>query len=173
MLTVADVKAHSRIDTDSEDAYIQTLLDAAYKYAENYTGRIILPVTETYNLDDFEPVITLPKAPVSSVISVEYYDTDDVLQSFTEYYLDLREVEATIQPVTDVDWPDTNQEPENVVITYGVGYSAIPADIDQAVKLIFGTMYEQRENHIVGVPINKVTLRAEDQLLNAYRIHAV
>ncbi|MCP3848968.1 MAG: phage gp6-like head-tail connector protein, partial [Gammaproteobacteria bacterium] len=65
-----------------------------------------------------------------------------------------------------------NQNYENVVITYQSGYTAIPEAINQAVLLLVGSMYDQRENHITAVSINTIPVSAE-YLLNPYKVHAL
>jgi len=171
MLTYSDLKTHLRIDHDEDDDYLTLLIAAAYEFVENYTSRVILPISETDELDCFPAQITLEKVTVNSVTSITYYDTDGNQQTLSsdDYYVNLRNTWATIELATDAEWPDTNEEPENIVVTYSVGYSSIPDSIEHAVKLIAGSLYEQRENHIVGTIISKVPVSAE-YLLDNYTV---
>jgi uncharacterized phiE125 gp8 family phage protein len=170
-ITTAEAKAHLRIDHDDEDSYISTLIDAAYDFAENYTGRKIRDQEVSESLDDFKEEIELKYNPVQSITSITYYDSNDTQQSQTDYFLDTKELRAILKPDYDDSWPSTNCDYENVVITYQVGYSTIPDAVNQAVLLIIGSLYDQRENHI-GTTINKIPVSAE-YLLSPYRIVSV
>lgn len=172
MLTLTEVKAHLRVDHDHEDTLINSLIEPSYQFAEEYTGRSVLPVQKVLNLDNFQSLIELPVIPVVSIENITYNDTDGALQTLTEYYLDLREQRATLQAAQNESFPGTDETFENVTITYSVGYSVIPSVINQAVLLIIGSLYEQRENHIIGVPISKVPVAAE-YLLATHRVVTV
>lgn len=172
MLTLTEVKAHLRVDIDNDDSLITTLIDAGYSFAENYTNRIILEVTKELKIDCFQTEIQLPYLPVISITSIAYKDSDDANQAFTDYYLDLRGLFATVKSSQGFSFPSTNTDYENVVITYVVGYESIPEQINQAILLVIGAMYEQRENQIVGVSIDTIPVSAE-YLLNPYRVISV
>lgn len=172
MLTTAEVKKHLIVEFDDDDTYIDTLRDAAYSFAEKYTGITIVDDEKVDYLQDFKDPITLKHTNVQSITSITYYDLNDAQQSQTDYYLDNRNPVNTLSPLYEGVWPDTNQDYENVVITYQAGYTTIPDLINQAVLLIIGSLYEQRENHIIGVSINKIPVSAE-YLLNQYRIVSV
>lgn len=171
-LTTAQVKEHLRIEHDDEDTYIDNLRDAAYTWAEQYCGIAILDAEKVDYLDDFEDEIYLNYNPVQSITSIKYDDADGVQQTQSDYYLDDRAQEAYIKPIYNGTWPLTNNDYENVIITYQAGYATIPDQINQAVLLIVGSLYEQRENHITGTTIQKVPVAAE-YLLAPYRIPAV
>ena len=169
MPTLAEAKAHIRIDHDYEDSYISTLIAVAYSHVQNYTNRAIIQSIEILKLDTFQDKITIPETPVISLSSIAYNDEDGVLQAFTDYYLNNRCLYATIEAADGFSFPTTDGTPENVVITYETGYTVIPTPIEQACLLIIGSLYEQRENHIIGVQINEIPVSAE-YLLNAYRV---
>lgn len=172
MLTTAEVKAHLRIEHDDEDTFIDTLTQAAYVFAENYTGLKILNGSVVEKFDNFTSEIELKYNPVNSITTITYYDTDDTQQSQTDYFLDTKKQKAILKPVYGEAWPATNCNYENIEITYDAGYATISDDINQAVLLIIGSLYEQRENHISGVSIDSVPVSSE-YLLSPYRIVSV
>lgn len=174
MLTLNEVKNHLRVELDflDDDALITTLISAGYEFASDYTNRVIIEVTKELRLDDFQEEIQLPYLPVIGITSIEYKDSDDVDQAFNDYYLDLRDLFATVKAKKGFSFPATNGDYENVVITYTVGYTTIPDKINQAILLIIGSMYTQRENQIIGVSIDTVPVSAE-YLLNSYRVVSV
>lgn len=169
MLTTTAVKAHLRVEHDEDDTLIDNLTTAAYSYAERYTNTIILDTQKIDYLDDFADEITLKNTPVQSITTVTYYDTDDVQQSQSDYYLDTRKAETILKPLNNEVFPSTNGDYANVVITYQAGYSTIPKQIDQAVLLLIGSLYEQRENHVAGITMTKSVVSAE-YLLDPYRV---
>lgn len=169
MLTLAEVKEHLRVEHDDEDALIGNLLTAGYTFAENYTNTAILDAEYIDKLDDFQKEIMFKHENIQSITSITYYDADDVQQTQTDYFLDTRKQQTVLTAIYDEEWPDTNNNYENVVITYQAGYATIPDQINQAVLLVVGSLYEQRENHIVGMPISSVPVSAE-YLLNPYRL---
>lgn len=172
MITLEQAKLHLRVEIDHDDSLIATLIEAAYQVAENYTNRVIIPSVKTLKLEFFPDVIYLPFLPVVSIDSIEYSDAAGITQPFTDYYLNLRDEVANITPQKDATFPGTNEDYENLVVTYNAGYIVIPKQINQAVLLIIGSMYIQRENHITATSINEIPLSAE-YLLNAYRVVSI
>lgn len=171
-LSTAEVKAHLRVEHDDEDTYIDTLRDAAYSFAEKYTGTAILDAEKIDYLDCFSDEIVLNYSPVQSITSIAYNDEDGNAQSQTSYYLDDRNQKVVLKPVYLDTFPSTDNTYENVVITYQAGYATIPDQINQAVLLVIGSLYEQRENHISGISAFDVPVSAE-YLLTPYRIVTV
>jgi uncharacterized phiE125 gp8 family phage protein len=89
--------------------------------------------------------ILLPKAPTQSVTSVQYYDTDDTLQTLpTSGYA----VDTTRQPARIVleDYPSlsTDKYPR-VQITYVSGYTTVPTQLCHAILLLAADFYRCRE----------------------------
>ena len=178
-LSLAEAKAHLRIPTgDTEDdAYIASLISAAREYAEGYTKRAISTQTCVYTLDSFPSVIDLPRCPVQSVTSIEYVDTDGDTQAVASYQSDLiGTATARLKPAYNASWPDTRAVTNAVTITYEAGYGAtgdspdtVPTSIKQALLLIIGSLYENRENEITGTIVSDVPFNAQC-LLDLYRL---
>lgn len=77
-VTVAEVKTSARLDSDMTDldAHIGTLIAAARGEAEQETSREL--VSQTWRLEYTDwPRETLPLSPVTSLVSVEYFDGSD------------------------------------------------------------------------------------------------
>lgn len=171
MLTLEQVKTHLRIEIADDDDYITSLISVGYAYAENYINQNIIESEEVLTLDCFPDEIILPVSPVLSVTSIFYSDTESNSTELTDYTLDLRKSKARIIPNEDEDFPESNGNIENIVITYRAGFASISAVINHAVLLIIGALYEQREDSVVGigVSISKIPLSSEC-LLNPYRV---
>jgi len=158
-LTVAEAKAHLRVDISDDDTLIGDYISAARQYAEGVTRRAFVEQTWDFTLDRF-PVgaIRLPIQPVSSVTYVQYVDTAGATQTFTEgtspdvtkYDVFTDGPRATIVPKYNLTWPDTRDHPGVVTVRFVAGYATFPEDLKQALKLLVGHQYENREAVIFG-----------------------
>ena len=172
MLSLSEVKEHLRVEVTDDDTLIGNLLTAAYSFVEKYCDSTILDTEKVDYLDCFQSEIILKNSPAQSITSIAYNDEDSAAQSQTDYYLDTREQRAVLKPEYNDSWPSTDNTYGNVVITYQAGYASTPEQVNQAVLMIIGSLYEQRENHIIGVSIDKVPMSVE-LLLEPYRIVTV
>src|SRR5688572_769919 len=75
-VTLAEAKAHLRIDGADEDAVLNGILDAATEWVEDQTRQQLRPATLEYVLDQFPAgrEIRLPKPPLRSVDAIRYFD---------------------------------------------------------------------------------------------------
>lgn len=155
-VTLAEAKLHLKVDGTDEDTLVQAYIAAATDYVEQITGRSIMPQTWRLTQDAFEDSFPLPKGPVQSVQSVQYYDENDTLQTVpaSTYTVDLESDPQWIVRNTEADWPVTAQGVNVVRVTYVAG-STVPAAIKQAVLLLVGDYYRNRENTTIGVGITQ------------------
>jgi uncharacterized phiE125 gp8 family phage protein len=164
-VSTADMKAHLRVTGSAEDALIAAYSGAATVAVERWTQRLLTvrqAVMRLTDLPDSHCPIELPGGAVSSVTSVV---ADGVTISGGTVIGD-----SPALLIPDSDWPTVIGEGYPVVITYQVGYSAIPMDLIHAVKLIAAEMYEQRSNSVMGT-VSRVIVSAE-YLMTPYRIWA-
>jgi uncharacterized phiE125 gp8 family phage protein len=151
-IVLADAKVHLRVDGTDEDTLIDILITAAREMVEKRTNRSLITQTRTVKMDYFpiSDTILLPHGPVQSVTHVKYYDEDEVLQTFADtlYWVDVDSDIARIV-VKDDGWPETEDMPNAVEIEYEAGYgdagSDVPKPLIQAMYLILGHLYENRE----------------------------
>lgn len=150
-VTLAEVKLHLRVDGVDEDALITALITAAREQAESITRRALNTQTWRLTLDRFPAIIELPRPHLQSVDSVQYVDTDGVLQTLAAdaYQVAGTSEPARILPAYGQSWPATRSQPEAVSITYTAGFGAagadVPASIRQWILLYIGALYENRE----------------------------
>ena len=64
-VSVADAKAHLRIDHNSDDSYVAALVSAAREYCEVYMDETLVDTQYVMRLDAFPAVIELPRPPMS------------------------------------------------------------------------------------------------------------
>lgn len=73
-VTVAEVKLALRLDGSDLDTDIAMLIQSARELAEHETGVVLLPQTLKLELTSWPAALTLIRAPVRGVASVEYWD---------------------------------------------------------------------------------------------------
>lgn len=128
-VSLVAAKTHLRVDIDDEDAYIETLITVASNWAEETTSRSLTTQTWTLYLDDWpqHDYIRLPRPPLQSVTSVEYYDTDGNSSTFSTDYYDV----------------DTDSDPGRVVLKYGETWPSTTLQPMNPVKIIYVAGYEE------------------------------
>lgn len=172
-LSLADAKAHLRVDHSDEDTLINALIAAAREDAEDFRNQSFITQTWKLTLDVWptEPdVIELPRGPVS-VTSVKYTDEDGNTSTFasSNYVEDLESEPARLALKRSASWPsDTLQVVNGIEVTYVAGYgddaSDVPAAVVEALKLMIGHYYENREATITGTIISRIPLGAQHLL---------
>ena len=176
-VSAADFRAWARVSDTSEDTLIDALIKTARYWTEKFTRRALITQTWKLYLDSFPSCgeITLFYPKIQSVTSIEYYDTDGALQTFSsgDYQLDIISEPGRIVLAPDAVFPSTETGKINaVIVTYVAGYgaaSAIPETIKTAMKQLVAHMFEHRESHSDGFEVKEVPMTCE-YLLWPYRI---
>ena len=83
ILTLSEVKAHIKVDTSDDDTLITNLLIACTNSAQEYTNRFFIATTIKMIADTWKETETLLKSKVTSIVSIQYYDVDDSLQTLS------------------------------------------------------------------------------------------
>lgn len=173
-VTLAEAKAHLRVEDEQDNAYIELLIKSAREHCETVTRRAFITQTLRLDLDRFPEEIRLPRPPLSSVSSVSYVDVDGATQTFTDYTVDDYDP-ARLVPAYGYSWPSTRDVNKAVSVTYVAGYgaagSSVPAPIRQAMLILIAHAFEYREPVIVGQTIAEVPMSV-DMLLNPYRLRS-
>lgn len=170
-VTLADVKLHLRTitgDTTEDAAIITPLITAAREYCENYTGRALAAQTIEAYPEAFESVIRLPCPPIVSVASVKYTDDTGIetTMSNSDYTVDT--VGGSIVFKTIPSFTPAAANP--IKITYSAGYTTLPKTIRQAMLLLIGHWYSNREAVVVGPYESTEIDLAVKHLLNQYKV---
>jgi uncharacterized phiE125 gp8 family phage protein len=161
-LSLAEAKSHLRVDISDDDTLIGEYIESARVFAEGVTRRAFVAQTWDFTLDRFPlGAIKLPVQPVTSVSYVQYVDTAGSTQTFTEgtspdvakYDVFTDGPRSTIVPKYNQVWPDTRDHPNVVTVRFVAGYTAFPADLKQALRLLVGHQYENREAVIIGFTV--------------------
>ena len=151
-LDVSEAKLYARISQADEDVLVEDLIRAARELVE---GRGIAIHTQTweYALDRFPVCFRLPIAPLQSVTSITYTDSDGVatVLAADQYTVDTRSRPARIVPAYGVSWPATRTVPNAVVVKFVAGFDpANPEQIRsyervrQYMRFMVARMYERQ-----------------------------
>lgn len=171
-VSLSEAKSHLRVDVDADDTYIGTLIVAARQFAEAYTHRQLVTAVWQFTYDRF-PVgirpLPLPLAPLASVDEITYVDEagDDQTYDAADYDVWTALEPGIVQPAFDTYWPTARRQPASVTIEATLGYgnaAAVPQAIKQAMLLMIGHWYENREEVAVGTIATQVPLAAQHLL---------
>ena len=175
-ITLDQAKGHIRVELEehADDDLIRVQVKAATLAAETFTMRQFMTATYELLLDKFPTVIDVPRPPLRTVNSIKYIDTDGNKQTLdtSVYTVDTVSMVGRIVLAYEQSWPQTRVQIQAVTVNYDAGYGTradIPPDIIAAIKLYLGHLYENREDVVVGVAVNKLP-KASESLLYPYRI---
>lgn len=176
-VSLADVKAHLRVDADdtASDAYISALIGVATGMVESATQRRLVTQTLEWVLQSWRPRLVLPVAPVQSVTSITYIDTTNTPQT-----LDMDSAVTVLTMANKVIVPSYGRiwpllywvAAEPIVVRFVAGYAdaadndapgpgaagdeendpaaTVPVELCHMIKLQVAFMYENREPAVLG-----------------------
>lgn len=173
-ITATEAKLHCRVDHSTEDALFTRLIETARIQCENISGRAFITRTYTATLDYWPHwKFELPYPPLAGITSIKYYDdagSAAATYSSANYYVDTNSEPGRVALINDAEWPDiTLREINGVEIIYTAGYGVaadVPDQYKQAMLLMIGHLYENRESIVVQQGVSQVNLeRALHDLL--------
>jgi len=165
--------------TGSDDDLLNALITTARQHVENVTNRALITQTWELWLDRFpvnEIEIPLPPILTGGISSIKYYDTSNTEATVTasDYFLDFKSEPGRVVLAYGCSWPSTTLRSVNgVCVTFTCGYgaaTAVPKAIKQAMLLLIGHLYENREAVQTTGAMPKELQLAFDALLAPYRI---
>lgn len=178
LLSLADAKAHLRVDHSDDDAVISGLIEAATAHLDGYGGTLGLALlTQTWAVEfpTFRNRLDIPLGPVQSA-TIQYYDSTNVLQTLAAtVYAVLTDGRGPYVGLKyNQQWPQTYTRDDAVKITFVAGYGASPKDVPAAIRaamlLMIGTWYENRAAVNVGNITSELPLAASALLAPFRRV---
>jgi uncharacterized phiE125 gp8 family phage protein len=175
-VTLAEARLWCRVDDDNtaEDAMLLLLIAAMRSYAENITGRVFAGRELELRLPCFpQRVIELPYPPLRAVSRIQYLDTGGVWQELSgspsTFQVDEYHEPGRVWPLWSECWPATRAELDAVRIAFTCGYagpSQVPAALRVWMQARIATLYENREQLVVGSTVNALPHNFADGLLD-------
>ena len=178
-VSVEEAKAHLRVSTAADDALIGSLIAAAREHVEARCRRALVTQVWDLYLDAFPAgeEIELAMPPLRAVESVTFFRDDGTsgVMSSLEYVVDAVGEPGAVVLAKGAGWPSAELRPRNGVrVRFEAGYGGaedVPRAIRQAVLLIVGALYENREQVIVAQGVNLALLPfGIEALLAPYRV---
>jgi uncharacterized phiE125 gp8 family phage protein len=172
-VTLAEAKAHLKVDTTDDDVLIGTLISAARAKAEWNTGRALITQGWTFALDAWpeDGVFEIPLPPLQSVMSVTAYALDDTATVLdpTTYQVDTVSSPARLALKANASPPVNLRALNAVEIMFTAGYgdaeNDVPPLIREAILEIVADMYVNRGD-VGEIPLAAMALLAPYRVLN-------
>jgi uncharacterized phiE125 gp8 family phage protein len=141
-VSVDALKRHLNIDYARDDDYLTLCINTADEWIERETDRAFVEQVWVMTQAEFCTRIYIPKPPLVTLDSIQYYDSDNALQTVSgdDYYTVLSDNEQSYVETVDA-WPSTYVRPDSVQITFTCGSTDYQV-YAHAVKLIAGAFYD-------------------------------
>lgn len=165
-VSLDEAKAHLRVDITADDTLIGAMLTAARQYVEMTARRALVTQTLDLYLAAFPSgdTITLPRPPLVSITSLTYVveaGTTSTLAT-TVYGAETNTEPGFVYLKPSQTWPsDSLYEGLPVCVRYVAGYGdppSVPEYYKQAIKLLIGHWYENREGYVIGQGFTPTTV---------------
>jgi len=179
-VTLAEAKLHCRVDGSTEDSLLTALITAGREYCEALTGCTLISTSWRLELSRFPDAggdIIIPRSAVAAISSMTYIADDAstvTMTSGTDFRLVTGLAVARIRkPVATATeaWPITLPIEDAVRVTFTAG-TTVPTAAKQAILLLVGHWYANREAEVVGSSTNSLNLTVR-ALLDAVRVGEV
>lgn len=153
-VTLAEAKAHLRIDSDDDDVLVTRLIAVATAYTDVKGALGQAMITQKWAQwfgSNPEQTVALILGPLQVVNAVKYYDQDGVLQDddINNYQVFGTEYASYIGPKDGFSWPNAQDRSDAIKIEYTIGFgdaaTDVPDTIRHALFLLIGHWYENRE----------------------------
>lgn len=174
VVTWEEAQVHLRVDGE-EQAYVESLVAAATGWLDGPSGWL----GRCIGLQTLELVASafgadrLPFPPLVEVTGISYLDTDGAQHEMSSGdWVQL--LNGSIVPPMGQNWLAVGSSPEAVRVVFQAGYpdGQVPAAIKQAILLIVGHWYRNRETVITGTIVAEMPFAAQ-ALLSTYRVWSV
>lgn len=169
-ITLAEAKAHLRVDGTDEDTLIGSYITAARLKCEEISRRAFVTQTLAMVMDCWPEtnIIELVRPPLISLTSVIYKDSAGAPTTWpsSNYVIDTVSIPGRLALASNAMWPGVTLYPiGGLKVTYQAGYglsAAVPELYKQAVKLLTAYYYENREQ-LDDIPRGIINLLRADR----------
>ena len=147
-VSLAEAKAHLRVNHNDDDVYISTLIKMARETIEAQTGLGLISQGWSVFLDDWpeQGAIELPLAPVLDVADIRVHGDDDSFAIIdpAHYYEDKVSRPARIILRGSRNWAAPGRVANGIEILLTIGFTSVPEPLREAVLQLLGHWYQTR-----------------------------
>ena len=154
-VSLGEAKVQARVDTEADDAYIQSLIAVARQYVEDILDITLLTTVWEVSYDLF-PVwtIVLPRPMLQSAnITVTYRLGDGATSTKSsaagDFQVDTRTVPGRIYPNWSDTWPGVRGDENSVVVNFTAGFgddgSSVPPIYKHLIMMLVAHWYDSRQ----------------------------
>lgn len=159
-VTLAEVKAHLRVDNSESDAEIASMVQAAREWAESYLDRTLVATQWVMRLDKFPDDgtqdVPLPRPPMvvsgtatAVALTFTFETGETATYSTASYRVDRNATPGAVKTLYGQTWPPHLWDDNSISVTWWAGYGAtgasVPATIRHAILMLVGHWYESRQ----------------------------
>jgi len=148
-VSLEEVKAFNRIDSNDEDTLIQSFIEGSRQKLEDYLGKALIKQLITVTFDEWvTDVIELPRPPLLSVVSIVTIDEDSVetIYASSNYFVVPESSSVVIKQGST--WPVADRSYSGYRIYFYAGYGetakSVPAKLRLAIMEWSALWYESR-----------------------------
>ena len=171
-VSVEDVAAHCRITSHDDDEELAGLITVARTHLEDICWSAFITQTWDYYWNAFDAQLWLPRPPFQSIVKFQYMNAAGTLTNVSSnVYETSAENGISYARLKYLQtWPTPRGYCDDVYVQVKCGYgdaeTNVPMPIRQAIKLLVGHWYSNRE------PIGQIGTQIEmtvDSLIAPYR----
>lgn len=154
-VTLAEAKAHIRVDTSTDDTLIAGYITTAREWTEDYLDRALVTQRLVMRLDTFPAEIELPRPPMvasgtATAVIITFVTGEaggTATLSDSSYRVDRDSTPGIIRNLYGGTWPSHLIDKNSVSVTWFAGYGAaadVPQRVKSAILMAVHELYEKR-----------------------------
>ncbi|MEZ5853954.1 MAG: head-tail connector protein [Hyphomicrobiaceae bacterium] len=175
-VSLAEAKAHLRVDSSVEDALIQSLVVTSRLHIEAALGLALITQAWSYFLDRWPKNgrVLLPLSPVAAITGIRVWSVDGTsqLMDLQGFFLDGAGRPPRLATLAGTSHPQPGRSVNGIEIAFTAGFGAAPEDVPAPVRhallLLVAHWYENREPIEIGGSSNAIPAMVSE-LLMPYR----
>lgn len=144
VVTLAEAKTQCRVTHTFDDDYITALIPVACEMAQSYSGRLLTLGSCASVVENYQTSILLPFGEVTDI-------TELLIDGEVSTEFEFEEVTQKVNITTTLTF-------SKVKITYDCGYAVVPSAVKQAILMIISTLYNNRQDFVVGLTVAEVPM---------------
>ena len=175
-ITLTEAKDHLNVDGTFNDTSITFFIAAARGRCESFTGRQLITATWTWKFEGFPSgTLLFPRVPLAQVNSIKYLNNADpamltTIDTTVYQWKASPHLPGKLALADGESWPTDIKENtfETVEVEFDAGVSSVVGvadELKQAMLLMIGHWFKNRENTIAGAPLIQIPLAAEDLMM--------